>query len=255
MTLMQFHIQSKILQMGMDVWALVPDQPHTTQEPWKVLWLLHGGSGDHTSWVRDTRIEAHAGKYNNLAVILPHAYHSCFVDMAKGARFGEYIGKELPQIMRGLLPRLSARREDNWISGFSNGGYGCLYIGLNNPETFGAIGAYGAGDKADADFSYRMQDKERMFGTGDIKQSPYCVRLTILELAKTNLPKPIVDHGCGEYDPWRNMNELVRDTFLSVPKDPYQYRFTMIPRDGHTNTCSDALEESFLRRMMGSDPE
>ena len=37
MTLMQFHIQSKILQMGMDVWALVPDQPHTSQEPWKVL--------------------------------------------------------------------------------------------------------------------------------------------------------------------------------------------------------------------------
>ena len=94
-----------------------------------------------------------------------------------------------------------------------------------------------------------------MFGTGDIKQSPYCVRRTILELAKTNLPKPIVDHGCGEYDPWRNMNELVRDTFLSVPKDPYQYRFTMIPGDGHTNTCSDALEEGFLRRMMGSDPE
>ena len=82
----------------------IRDRSHTAQEPWKVLWLLHGGSGDQTSWVRNTRIEAHAGKYNNLAVIMPHAYHSCFVDMAKGGRFGEYIGKELPQIMRGLLP-------------------------------------------------------------------------------------------------------------------------------------------------------
>lgn len=26
MTLMQFHIQSEVLQMGMDVWALMPDQ-------------------------------------------------------------------------------------------------------------------------------------------------------------------------------------------------------------------------------------
>lgn len=250
MTLMQFHIQSEVLQMGMDVWALLPDNPHTIKEPLKTLWLLHGGSGDQTGWVRDTRIEAHAGKYENLAVILPHAYHSCFVDMAQGARFGEYIGKELPRIMRSLLPQLSLRREDNWISGFSNGGYGCLYIGLHNPETFGAIGAYGAGDKADADFSYRMQDKERMFGTGDIKQSPYCVRKLALELAESGRPLPIVDHGCGEYDPWRDMNELVRDTFRPIPGDPYRYRFTMISGDGHTNTCSDRLEEGFLKRMM-----
>ena len=54
MTLMQFHIQSKVLQMGMDVWALLPDRP--IQEPWKVLWLLHGGSGDQTGWVRNTRM-------------------------------------------------------------------------------------------------------------------------------------------------------------------------------------------------------
>lgn len=78
MTLMQFHIQSKVLQMGMDVWALLPDQPHTIQEPLKVLWLLHGGSGDQTGWVRNTSIEAHAGKYNNLAVILPHALSLLF---------------------------------------------------------------------------------------------------------------------------------------------------------------------------------
>ena len=253
MTLMQFHIYSAVLQMGMDVWALMPDKPQQVEEPLKVLWLLHGGSGDQTAWVRDTRIEAYASKYKNMAVILPNAYHSCFIDMAMGQKFGEYIGVELPRIMRGLLPNLSARREDNWISGFSNGGYGCLHVGFSHPETFGAIGAYGAGDKADADFSYRMKDKIRMFGEGDIKESQYCVRKMIRELLLTDRPKPILDHGCGEFDPWRNMNEMIRDEVQGFDGDPYQYRFTLIEGDGHTGTASGALVEMFIKRMQGDE--
>ena len=92
-----------------------------------------------------------------LAVILVNANQSCFVNMAEGPRYADYVGKELPDIMRRLLPCLSTKREDNWISGFSNGGYGCLHVGLRNLETFGAIGAYGAGDKADANFEGRME--------------------------------------------------------------------------------------------------
>lgn len=249
MTLMQFSIQSQVLQMGMDVWALMPDRPQRDQ-PLKVLWLLHGGSGDQTAWVRDTRIEAYASKYPNLAVILPNAYHSCFIDLAMGAKFGQYIGEELPIIMRSLLPNLSQRREDNFVAGFSNGGYGCLYIGLRYPETFGAIGAYGAGDKADKDFKGQSLDKKRMFGEGDVRESQYCVRRSARLLAGTDRPKPIVDHGCGEFDPWRNMNELVRDTFQEIPGDPYQYRFTLVEGEGHTGTCSGRLVEQFLQRMM-----
>lgn len=250
MALMQFHIHSQVLQMGMDVWAIMPDKPQEVEEPLKVLWLLHGGSGDQTDWVRHSLIESHASKYKNLAVILPNANQSCYVNMAKGANYADYVGVELPGIMRSLLPNLSVKREDNWISGFSNGGYGCLHVGLRNPRTFGAIGAYGAGDKADADFSFRMQDKERMFGTGDILESEYCVRKQVRELVSSGEPIPIVDHGCGEFDPWRNMNELVRDTFQSIPGDPYQYRFTMIMGEGHNGAASDALVEGFLKRMM-----
>ena len=51
MTFMQFHIHSAVLQMGMDVWALLPDHPEKLQKPMKVLWLLHGGSGDQTAWL------------------------------------------------------------------------------------------------------------------------------------------------------------------------------------------------------------
>ena len=251
MTLMQFHIYSDVLQMNMDTWALLPDRPQNCTKPLKVLWLLHGGSGDQTGWVRSTRVEEYAAKYPDFAVILPNAYHSCFINVAKGQRFNDYIGSELVQIMRGLLPQLSTKREDNWISGFSNGGYGALMVGLNYPETFGVIGAYGAGDKADADFSYRNLDKLRMFGEGDMKETEYCTRKLIRELPASGRPIPVVDHGCGEFDNWVGMNLQVKEEFEAVPGDPYQYKFTLVPGEKHSSKAMDILIEQFLRRMFG----
>ncbi len=253
MTFMQFHIHSAVLQMGMDVWALLPDHPEKLQKPMKVLWLLHGGSGDQTAWLHNTRIQEYAGAYEDLAVILVNANQSCFVNMAEGPRYADYVGKELPDIMRRLLPCLSTKREDNWISGFSNGGYGCLHVGLRNLETFGAIGAYGAGDKADANFEGRMRDKERLFGKGNIKESEYCVRKALREVAAGDGLKPIIDHGCGEFDPWRDMNEMIRDMVQTFPDDPFQYHFTMVPGEGHNSNAMDALVKRFIKRMMDGE--
>lgn len=33
-----------------------------------------------------------------------------------------------------MFPCLSDKRENNYVSGFSNGGYGCLHIALRYPE-------------------------------------------------------------------------------------------------------------------------
>ena len=113
MVLMQFQIHSKILQMETDVWALVPGMKPASRRPngqnqewtapeenreetWKVLWLLHGGVGDHTFWLRHTAIESIAESYGNLAVILPDAYGSSCVDTVSGARFGTYLSQDFP---------------------------------------------------------------------------------------------------------------------------------------------------------------
>ena len=249
MTLMQFTVFSDVLQMDMPVWALVPDRPQEDDAPWRVLWLLHGGSGDQTNWLRSTRVEEYASEYKNLAVIMPHAYQSCFINMARGQKYGEYIGRELVEKMRALLPRLSRRREDNWIAGFSNGGYGCLMVGLTYPETFGVIGAYGAGDKADADFGYRNADKERLFGPGDMKDGPYSARKKIRELPLSGRPIPEVEHGVGEFDNWRDMNEMVRDEFLAVPGDPYKYHYAMYAGEKHSSRAMDIAIRQFFERF------
>ena len=255
MVLMRFRIHSRILQMETDVWALVPGpEPlpkHGEAESWKVLWLMHGGVGDHTFWLRHTAIEEIAGAYGNLAVILPDAYGSSCVDTASGAMFGTYLSKELPTILRRMLPKLSLKREDNWISGFSNGGYGSLYLGLTFPESYGAVGAFGAGDKADADFTKIEQEKERLFGKGDLHDTPYCVSKLAKELGTSGRLKPIICHGCGSEDSWWDMNETVRDAILSVPGDPYHYEFRIWEGLGHSSACCEAAIRYFIQKMMG----
>lgn len=255
MVLMQFQIHSQVLNMETDVWALVPGYEPVPgsaawpPKPWKVLWLLHGGVGDHTFWLRHTQIEKIAGQYENVAVIMPDAYGSSCTDTYSGARFGTYLAKELPQILRGILPNLSERREDNWVSGFSNGGYGSLYLGLTFPEAYGAVGAFGAGDKADADFTGNPMEKERLFGPGDLHQGPYSVCYLAAQLAGSSRPKPRICHGCGALDPWRDMNEIVRDAILKIPEDPYQYEFRVWEGLGHSSECCNAAVQYFLGRV------
>ena len=51
-----------------------------------------------------------------------------------------YVTKELLEMTRTLFP-LSDRREDTAIYGFSMGGWGAFFCGLNNPKTYGYVGA------------------------------------------------------------------------------------------------------------------
>ena len=54
------------------------------------------------------------------------------------AMFSRYVGQELVEVTRSVLP-LSRRREDTFIGGISMGGYGALINGLRFADTFSKI--------------------------------------------------------------------------------------------------------------------
>jgi pimeloyl-ACP methyl ester carboxylesterase len=139
--------------------------------------------------------------------------------------------------MRQLFPRLSGRREDTFICGLSNGGYGALLIGLSHPETFAAIGAFSAGDKADAvpkpAIPGEMDPRIRVFGRMDIRDTPMSIRHLAKTLASRPGPKPRVYHACGGCDPWLDMNLMVRDCFLDISLPDYDYRYDQMDEYGH----------------------
>jgi S-formylglutathione hydrolase FrmB len=100
------------------------------------LWLLHGMSDDHTTWMRHTSIERYASAVG-LAVVMPAVELSWYQNMAAGPAYGTFLREELPQIARSFFP-LSHDRKDNFVAGLSMGGYGAFLLALSQPERFAA---------------------------------------------------------------------------------------------------------------------
>lgn len=130
--------------MHMPLTVILPQQTtsqigiQTTEqaEEYRVLWLLHGLSDDHTIWLRRTRIDYYAEKHG-IAVIMPCVHRSFYQDTTSGLRYFNYVCDELPKLCRRMF-RISKKREDNFVAGNSMGGYGAFRCALWRHDRFAA---------------------------------------------------------------------------------------------------------------------
>ncbi len=152
-----------------------------------------------------------------------------------GDKYESYVGKELFNIIMNMFPCLSNKRENNYVSGFSNGGYGCLHIALKYPEKYGTVGAFSAGDKADSEFLNDGSEKSirriELYGDGDLHKTEYGITYQADRLIEQKSVKPEIYHACGELDPWIDMNHILRDYFMSHIE--YNYVYDEIEQIGH----------------------
>lgn len=106
--------------------------------PYKTLYLLHGIYGSDMDMITNTNVMRLA-RERQLAVVMPAGENHFYVDdSVSGAKYGEFIGKELVEATRRMFP-LSDKKEDTFISGMSMGGYGALMNGVKYHDTFGYI--------------------------------------------------------------------------------------------------------------------
>ena len=235
---------SMYLRRNMDCTVVLPEKLDK-DEQLKCIWLYHGSSGDHRAWLYHAPLVEHVQE-RHCAMVLPNVNESCFVDMNIGDRYGTYVGKELPSIIHNMFRCISSKREDNYVAGFSNGGYGCFHTIFSYPQKYSIVGAFSAGDKADADFPNDGRAKSinriRLFGDGDIHNTDY----SIIHLADKLLQdykdknklsgKPIklprIYHACGGKDPWLDANHIVREYFVAHG-DEYDYTYDEISNLGH----------------------
>lgn len=110
------------------------------KQPPAVLYLLHGLSDDHTTWMRNTSIERYATQYN-LAVVMPGVARSFYRDMASGPAYWSYVSEELPAIVSRTF-RVDSSRERTFVAGLSMGGYGALLHGFTHPDRYAAAASF-----------------------------------------------------------------------------------------------------------------
>jgi len=203
---LQVQFFSQALQVASTVNVILPEPLQgiglttaaQTQLP-KVLYLLHGYSDDHTTWMRRTSVERYAAAHN-LAVIMPAVNHSFYTNEVWGEKYWDYVSDELPRVMHRFF-RLSDKPEDTFVAGLSMGGYGAMKLALTYPERFAAAASFsGAVDLAD--MSHRSEDRvagmDRIFGdSSKIGGTEH----DLLHLMKKKAPKrPRLYLSCGTKD-------------------------------------------------------
>ncbi|MFA6730634.1 MAG: alpha/beta hydrolase family protein [Eubacteriales bacterium] len=143
MALMHVNFFSNVLGMCVNMDVIIPQSTTgqigletTSSATYPTLYLLHGMSDDHTIWQRRTSIERYAA-YKGIAVVMPATNLGWYTDMECGyLKYFTFVSKELPGICRDFFPKMSPKREDNWIAGLSMGGYGSVKAALWESDTF-----------------------------------------------------------------------------------------------------------------------
>ncbi len=160
-----FH--SCVLRMSVDVSVLLPDENRVKQFAegiqvpvrYQTLYLLHGFTGDHMSYLRTSNIERYADEHQ-IMVVMPSIYNSAYTDMKYGMDYFTYLSRELMDFIERTFPS-SAKREDRFVAGMSMGGYGAYKLGLSCPDKFCAIGGVAGSYHAE----YRYQGKVNTVST------------------------------------------------------------------------------------------
>ena len=225
MALIDLNLYSPTLRTQTDIRVILPTPMNTGEEHdssyplfkeggrYLVLYLLHGATGDRTVWTRHTGIERYAHR-DRLAVVMPSAGNSFYLDMAYGPRYLHYIGTELPAVVTRMFP-LSTKRDETAIAGMSMGGYGAFRIALEHPERYGAAATLSGAiwSPLDRRREHSPIDLDPIFGHGStILEHNDILRLFAKHRALgTSLPR--LYQACGTEDPLYRENLELRDWF------------------------------------------
>ena len=229
MAFCDFHFFSDTLGLTCSAQVLVPQA--ATQQigmaggvrrgKYPTLYLLHGLSDDHTTWMRRTAIERYAAA-KNIAVVMPAVGRSFYQDMAGGLKYWTFVSEELPALCEHFFP-LSTAREDRFVAGLSMGGYGALRLGLARPDRYAAAASLsGALDLArrlrEAGKASSLVSKAEyvaIFGArlkaGDADLWPLAAKLS-----RSKAPRPKLFLSCGTEDALLPESRAFRDHLAST---------------------------------------
>lgn len=134
MALLETRFYARSIDLSLGATILLPEHSEAWREPPAVLYLLHGLSGDHTSWCRNSAIERYVRDYN-LAVVMPDAHKSFYCDMAHGSDYLKFFTEELPARVKQWF-KFTDEPEKIFVAGASMGGYGAFKWALASPRQF-----------------------------------------------------------------------------------------------------------------------
>jgi len=137
------RVDSAAIGSPVTVAVLTPVDYDSTTLRYPVVYLLHGGTQNHTAFPARPWFTRDASE-RRMIVVMPYLQPLLFNERnGQPAPIEEFLGRELPAYIDANYRTVTDRRA-RAIGGISMGGYGATLIGLKRPELFGAVGAISA---------------------------------------------------------------------------------------------------------------
>jgi enterochelin esterase-like enzyme len=121
---------------------LVPPSYATSDKRYPVVYLLHGGTQNHTAFPARAWFAKEIMR-REMIVVMPHVPQSTYSTRGttSSMTFLDFIAQDLVKYVDANY-RTVPSREARAIAGLSMGGFGAVMSGLSHPELFGHVGAF-----------------------------------------------------------------------------------------------------------------
>lgn len=121
---------------------LIPPTYATSDSRYPVVYLLHGGTQNHTAFPARSWFAKEVSR-REMIVVMPHVPQSTYAARgpASSMAFLDFVVRDLVKYVDANY-RTVASREARAIAGLSMGGFGAVMSGLTHPELFGHVGAF-----------------------------------------------------------------------------------------------------------------
>ena len=148
--------------------VLLPVDYDSTTLRYPVLYLLHGGTQNHTAFPARSGFTRDASE-RRMIVVMPHLQPFYFA--ARGgepAPVEDFLGRELPAYIDSHYRTVTDRRA-RAVAGISMGGYGATLLGVKRPDVFGVVGAISAALSTGS----RARDLDTLVAALTLDNAPY----------------------------------------------------------------------------------
>lgn len=181
--------------------VVVPEQyfdADLQDEQYPVLYLLHGATGSYRDWPHKANLEDMASNYSTI-IVCPDGQDSWYFDspVDPAFQFETFISKEL---VKYIDTHFRTLRSPGYraITGLSMGGHGALWVGLQHPDVFGAVGSMSGGVDI-TKFPNRWQLDKRLGKYEDNKQrwADHAVMSLVDKINPSQ--RIIIDDGCEDF--------------------------------------------------------
>ena len=139
-------VYSELMRKDIPVSIITPDN-YTKDQAYPVVYLLHGYSGNYTSWANKSfAIAQYADLYNAIFVIPDGGFSSWYFDspVDPSCRYETFICKELIRHIDSNYSTIPSPK-GRAITGLSMGGHGALFLAFRHQDVFGAAGSMSGG--------------------------------------------------------------------------------------------------------------